>query len=156
MILFAFPSLTPTPPIASTAPVEEDDYYSSDDQEDYSDSDNEGVSGYRKGGYHPVRIGELYNERYLVLKKMGWGHFSTVWLCRDLSTEQAVAMKVQKSASHYTEAAVDEIKILEQIAKGDEKHEKFVVSMIDSFKHRGPHGLRKSYISLVGDFLFFF
>eukprot|EP01047_Picozoa_sp_COSAG01_P046987 COSAG01_NODE_4450_length_5008_cov_2.475657_5_plen_77_part_00 len=32
------------------------------------------------GGYHPVRVGDLYNGRYVVLHKLGWGHFSTVWM----------------------------------------------------------------------------
>ena len=35
------------------------------------------------GGYHPVEIGDIYNGRYHVIRKLGWGHFSTVWLCRD-------------------------------------------------------------------------
>ena len=47
--------------------------------------------------------------RYLVLQKLGWGHFSTVWLVINQETKEYGAMKVQKSASHYTEAAVDEI-----------------------------------------------
>ena len=36
------------------------------------------------GGYHPVKIGDLFNNRYHVIRKLGWGHFSTVWLCWDL------------------------------------------------------------------------
>ena len=36
------------------------------------------------GGYHPVRLGDLYNSRYSVIRKLGWGHFSTVWLAWDL------------------------------------------------------------------------
>merc|ERR1712196_557272 len=51
--------------------------------EDLSDSDDEGQDGYRKGGYHLVTVGELYNERYCVKANLGWGHFSTVWLCQD-------------------------------------------------------------------------
>ena len=35
------------------------------------------------GGYHPVKISDVYNSRYVVLRKLGWGHFSTVWLARD-------------------------------------------------------------------------
>jgi serine/threonine-protein kinase SRPK3 len=36
---------------------------------------------YRKGGYHPVQIGDVFkNGRYHVIRKLGWGHFSTVWL----------------------------------------------------------------------------
>lgn len=36
------------------------------------------------GGYYPVKIGDLFNGRYHVVRKLGWGHFSTVWLCWDL------------------------------------------------------------------------
>lgn len=35
------------------------------------------------GGYHPVAIGDVFKERYVVEKKLGWGHFSTVWLATD-------------------------------------------------------------------------
>ena len=47
------------------------------------------------GGYHPVKIGELYsNGRYVVVRKLGWGHFSTVWLVRDIESGREGAMKV--------------------------------------------------------------
>ena len=59
-----------------------------------------------------MHVGEVYNGRYRVLRKLGWGHFSTVWLCEDLQGGPTVAMKVQKSAQHYTEAAMDEIELL--------------------------------------------
>ena len=36
------------------------------------------------GGYHPVRIGDLFKSRYYIIRKLGWGYFSTVWLCLDL------------------------------------------------------------------------
>ena len=81
-----------------------------------SGSDDEGSDGYRKGGYHPVKVGEVFRDgRYVVRKKLGWGHFSTVWLCDDLETRTQIALKVQKSASHYTEAALDEIEILKRV-----------------------------------------
>lgn len=50
----------------------------------------------RAGGYHPVQVGEQYcSGRYTVLHKLGWGHFSTVWLVRDTHTGQQGAMKVR-------------------------------------------------------------
>nr|XP_020468161.1 SRSF protein kinase 3-like [Monopterus albus] len=39
---------------------------------------------YCYGGYHPVQIGDTFNRRYQVVSKLGWGYFSTVWLCLDL------------------------------------------------------------------------
>ena len=44
----------------------------------------EDPSDYKFGGYHPAQIGEILNGRYLVKKKLGWGHFSTVWSCHDM------------------------------------------------------------------------
>lgn len=35
----------------------------SDSGEDYTDDEDEGEDGYRPGGYHPVKIGEVYNQR---------------------------------------------------------------------------------------------
>ena len=47
------------------------------------------------GGYHPVRVGEKYKDgRYVVLRKLGWGHFSTVWLVQDTKTGVDAALKV--------------------------------------------------------------
>ena len=48
--------------------------------------DEEDLEDYRPGGYHPVNIGdEFSNGRYVIVRKLGWGHFSTVWLARDNS-----------------------------------------------------------------------
>ena len=72
---------------------------------------------YKIGGYHPVHVGEILLDRYIIIQKLGWGHFSTVWLTKDLKYNSYVAIKVQKSAQHYLEAAYDEVEILDQVAK---------------------------------------
>lgn len=43
----------------------------------------EAAEEYSFGGYEKVDIGQVYLDRYLVIRKIGWGHFSTVWLCGD-------------------------------------------------------------------------
>ena len=59
------------------------------------------------GGYHPVHIGELYKEgRYTVMRKLGWGHFSTVWLVKDAVTGQDGALKVRLHCQHACLPAV--------------------------------------------------
>lgn len=46
--------------------------------------DEEDLEDYRPGGYHPVHIGDEFKDgRYVIVRKLGWGHFSTVWLARD-------------------------------------------------------------------------
>ncbi|GAB5354062.1 hypothetical protein AAMO2058_000087400 [Amorphochlora amoebiformis] len=119
--------------------------YESDESEDFSNTDDEGKSAYRKGGYHPVCTGDVYNDRYTVVKKLGWGHFSTVWLAVDSAVPESnpnkfVALKIQKSASQYTEAAEDEITLLwaARTTKGQAK--KFIVNLLNHFTFHGPNG----------------
>ncbi|PNX98762.1 serine/threonine protein kinase SRPK1 [Trifolium pratense] len=114
-------------------------------------SEDEGTEDYRRGGYHAVRIGDTFNSgRYVVQSKLGWGHFSTVWLAWDTHHSRYVALKVQKSAQHYTEAALDEITILQQIAEGDTDDKKCVVKLLDHFKHSGPNG---QHVCMVFEYL---
>jgi len=144
--------------------------------EDYSDDEDEGEDGYKVGGYHRVKVGEVYNQRYVVIKKLGWGHFSTVWMVKDRQLTKRggaqtgtfdslfYAIKVQKSAEHYTEAAMDEVELLDCVAKERKRCEasykklsgakdkdgmtissvvdnsRHVATLHDSFFHNGPHG----------------
>ncbi|CBH11999.1 protein kinase, putative [Trypanosoma brucei gambiense DAL972] len=125
---------------------EEDEDEDDDDEEqdgsgeDYSDIANERPSEYRKGGYHPVVVGEVYNQRYRVVRKLGWGYFSTVWLVWDYVEKVFQAMKVQKSAKHYTEAAYDEIKLLGEIMTADPEKVRRCARLNDHFEQQGPNG----------------
>lgn len=103
--------------------------------------DEEHESDYKKGGYHPVYIGETFKEgRYTVLHKLGWGHFSTVWLVADEEKGGQAALKIVKSAEHYTAAAKDEVDILSHIAEKDPENRYHCCRMTDTFEHKGPHG----------------
>ena len=66
--------------------------------EDVDSSEDEGMPDYKIGGYHPVHVGEILLDRYVIIQKLGWAHFSTVWLTKDLKHHNYVAMKIQKSA----------------------------------------------------------
>lgn len=61
-----------------------------------SDED-EGIGNHSFGGYHSVHIGEIYANRYVVIQKLGWGQFSTVWIAKDFKLNIYVAMKVLRS-----------------------------------------------------------
>uniref|UniRef100_A0A665TYE1 non-specific serine/threonine protein kinase n=1 Tax=Echeneis naucrates TaxID=173247 RepID=A0A665TYE1_ECHNA len=107
------------------------------------DEEQEDPSDYCKGGYYPVKIGDLFNGRYHVVRKLGWGHFSTVWLCWDLQKKRFVALKVVKSAPHYTETALDEIKLLRCVRDSDpsDPYRETIVQLIDDFKISGVNGV---------------
>ncbi|KAF7315909.1 Kinase-like protein [Mycena indigotica] len=111
-----------------------------EDEEDWED--------YKPGGYHPVKIGDSFSDkRYVVVRKLGWGHFSTVWLSWDSKLNRHVALKVVKSAARYTETALDEIKLLQRLITsssptGAQNHpgRSHVISFLDHFRHTGPNG----------------
>lgn len=42
------------------------------------------LSYYDRHTFYPVQIGEVLNEHYQVVAKLGWGTTSTVWLAHDL------------------------------------------------------------------------
>jgi len=134
-------------------------------------SEDEGINDYKQGGYHPVYVGEVLIDRYVVIQKLGWGHFSTVWLAKDFLYNTFVAIKVQKSASHYLEAAYDEVELLQKAAKHSmdkkwltrlkqhykkEKRKNFtredchVVQLLNAFIYKGPYG---NHFSMVFEIL---
>ncbi|EHB10680.1 Serine/threonine-protein kinase SRPK2 [Heterocephalus glaber] len=127
------PPPPPPPPLPDPTPPEpEEEILRSDDEEQEDPAD------YCKGGYHPVKIGDLFNGRYHVIRKLGWGNF-TVWLCWDMQGKRFVAMKVVKSAQHYRETALDEIKLLKCVQESDpnDPNKDMVVQLIDNFKISG-------------------
>ena len=133
----------------------------------YTDSDNsedEGLEDYKTDGYHPVHIGEILLSRYIIMQKLGWGHFSTAWLAKDTKYDTYVAIKIQKSAKNYIEAAYDEVEILqelekhnyepkwvesvkqywkdspEKISSGVKRGHSQIVQLLNSFIHNGQNG----------------
>ena len=134
---------------------------------EYTDSNNsedEGMEDYKIGGYHPVHIGEILLNRYIITQKLGWGHFSTAWLAKDTKFDTYVAIKIQKSSQNYLDAAYDEVEILQELEKHyfdqewvdsvkeywkdspekakekiDREHS-HIVQLLNSFIHHGPNG----------------
>ncbi|KAJ2797104.1 serine/threonine protein kinase, CMGC, partial [Coemansia furcata] len=129
--------------VGSRAPAGEDSDSGSEDYDDEPEMEEEDIEDYCKGGYHPVKIGDIFKgEQYKVVRKLGWGHFSTVWLAHDRENNIHVALKIVKSASHYTEAALDEIELCTRTVSTREPHvgRDHVAKMLDSFEHSGPNG----------------
>ena len=45
--------------------------------------EEETLPAYDPEEFYPVHIGDVFNGKYQVLGKLGFGANSTVWLCRD-------------------------------------------------------------------------
>lgn len=116
----------------------------------YDSNSEEPAADYKVGGYHPVRIGDVYLSdvnSYRILRKLGWGHFLTVWLAVSLLTNEFAALKIVKLGSNYSDAARDEISILKLLANQDEDQGSSstaelpnIVHLLDDFSITGPHG----------------
>ena len=131
---------------------------------DSNNSEDEGLEDYKIEGYHPVHIGEILLERYVIMQKLGFGHFSTAWLALDSKYGNYVAIKIQKSEERYIWAAYDEVEILQELAKHyfdkewlnslkeyyknyteklkniDKKENSHVVQLLNSFIYHGQNG----------------
>ncbi|KAJ7071511.1 kinase-like domain-containing protein [Mycena amicta] len=108
---------------------------------DEAPGNEEHPAEYNTGGYLPVKLSDTFKAgRYCVVRKLGWGHFSTVWLVRDSHLKRHSALKVVKSAGRYAETARDEIQLLSRVAAASPLHpgRQHVVSFMDSFSHEGP------------------
>lgn len=126
----------------------------SESESSCDEKNEESVKDYKPGGYHPAYKGEAYKDsRYILMRKLGWGHFSTVWLALDTKTKSHVAMKIVRSDKIYTEAALDEIKLLKKISTendGVNEGAKHILCLLDNFVHDGPNG---SHIVMVFEVL---
>ncbi|XP_056241214.1 SRSF protein kinase 3 [Seriola aureovittata] len=114
------------------------------EQLDLKDSqDSEDPTEYCYGGYHPVQVGDTFNRKYQVVSKLGWGYFSTVWLCLDLRLGRHVAVKVLKSGAGFTQAGQDELALLRCASRPTSRHpsSQRIVQLLDEFKLAGVNGV---------------
>jgi serine/threonine-protein kinase SRPK3 len=100
----------------------------------------ENIESYQLGGYHPVHIGDKYhNEQYEIVHKLGFGSYSTVWLARDQSKHEYVALKILVAENTHGSS---EVKILRALSSGNPDHpgKACVASLLDEFTITGPNG----------------
>ena len=93
--------------------------------------------------FYPVHTGEVVNDRYRVTGKLGYGAYSTSWLCRDLRRRQKhVVLKVSTSLRKFPTATDREFKIYEHLAKIESAHpgQSLIRELYDSFELAGQAG----------------
>jgi len=120
----------------------------------YTDSDNsedEGLSDYKINGYHPVHIGEILLDRYIIMQKLSFGHFSTSWLSLDVKYNNYVCIKIQKSAQQYIDSAYDEVELLQELDKHNFESE-WIESLNLYYKddlNRIKNGIKRDHSNVV-------
>ncbi|KZF22425.1 kinase domain protein [Xylona heveae TC161] len=103
--------------------------------------EEETLPDYLAERYYPVHIGEIYNSRYQVVTKLGFGSSSTVWLCRDLYHKCYITLKVHVRSRR----PIPEVEISNYLRTIQDVHggEKCVRLVHDSFQVQGPHGVHQ-------------
>ncbi|KAL4891343.1 kinase-like protein [Aspergillus ambiguus] len=94
---------------------------------------------YSRELYYPVKIGEVFRSRYQVIGKLGFGGYSTVWLCRDLQQHRYVTLKIFERDSLEGKREAD---IYNHLSSLRTHHDgaKLVRMALDSFQLGSPKG----------------
>ncbi|KAK8112456.1 kinase domain-containing protein [Apiospora sp. TS-2023a] len=98
----------------------------------------ERLSTYDPKDFYPVTLGEILGGRYQVLAKLGFGAFSTTWLCRDLHNNIYRTVKVCVLGCEDN----DEVAISDHITSIESDHigKQRLRLILDRFQITGLHG----------------
>lgn len=86
--------------------------------------------------YLKLRIGEVLNKQYRIVKKLGKGVFSNVCQAIDLETNGNVAIKILRRDEIMLQAGEKEKKILEILNNEDKLDKKHIIRLKNSFYHK--------------------
>ncbi|CAJ1989683.1 protein kinase [Leishmania donovani] len=114
----------------------------------WRDRFEEDKNAYKEGGYLTVTPGRIVHSRYVLIQKLGWGEFSTVWLGYDTKhatlgrglSQAFVAVKVAKCRSNVQEATRYEVSLLRYLEARLPRHAA-ITNIIDCFDVRGEFGM---------------
>ncbi|KAK7691208.1 hypothetical protein QCA50_006311 [Cerrena zonata] len=92
--------------------------------------------------FHPIKLGEVFCERYEVINQLGSGVYSQVLLVRDIRENRLAAMKVLVSELTRETRGPDERGIMMLLRDTDPQSIGWhhVCQLFDSFTHTGPNG----------------
>lgn len=121
--------------------------------------EEENTPYYNSSLFYPARLGDVLNNRYQLVAKLGYGTISTVWLARDLNhlvpprlsaiavlslikyrwcwlRDKYVALKINASFPHRRGAVEAELDTLRLISETNPRHKgyPFVRHLLDSFQ----------------------
>ncbi|UCK59335.1 hypothetical protein AFCA_002153 [Aspergillus flavus] len=100
--------------------------------------EEETLPTYSPEKYYPVQQGEVFNDRYQVLAKLGYGVTSTVWFARDLVDSTYVVLKIYVLGQER-EHELNVYKHIDSI-ETDHPGRKFIRKMLGYFYVQGPSG----------------
>ncbi|KAF9003317.1 kinase-like domain-containing protein [Cyathus striatus] len=102
----------------------------------------EAAEEYEVGGFHPISVDDIFNNRYRVINKLSRGANSTVWLVEDLLSKHFASLKVLSAASSLLsfELSVSQHLQMQQARCDSHPGKEHVVRIFDTFTIQGPNG----------------
>ncbi|CAG7918843.1 unnamed protein product [Penicillium olsonii] len=107
----------------------------------------EPLEKYQPGGYHPILIGDVLHSRYRVAHKLGYGAYSTTWLCRDYRSNSYVAVKV--GTANSSDREVDILDYLNHSTPFEHPGKTMISSIKERFVLHGPNGTHPCYVTTL-------
>ncbi|KAI5865813.1 CMGC protein kinase [Durotheca rogersii] len=99
--------------------------------------EEENLSIYKPEIFYPVHIGEVFQNRYQVVTKLGFGSSSTTWLGHDIQDGKYVSLKVHTN----TVQSSHELGVYEHLKKHTPLLSPLHIRPLEgSFAIQGPHG----------------
>ncbi|OAG39067.1 hypothetical protein AYO21_06787 [Fonsecaea monophora] len=120
--------------------------------------EEERLPWYNQDQFYPVRIGEVLDSRYKVVGKLGYGAYSTTWLCRNLeyappalphpfakllnSDPGFAAVKVCTRESAQSTRLYRELQFYEHVSALNSQHDgqAYIRGLLETFAVNGPAG----------------
>ncbi|EER39562.1 protein kinase [Histoplasma capsulatum var. duboisii H88] len=108
--------------------------------------EEESIPSYKAEQFYPVHIGQVFESRYQVVSKLGFGTSSTVWLCRDLKEHRYLALKVcirKEGTEQHQHHEITVSQHLHDFRLESRGGEELVRRVLDSFEITGPNGVHQ-------------
>ncbi|KAJ5715209.1 serine-threonine protein kinase [Penicillium malachiteum] len=86
---------------------------------------------------HPVSVGQVLNDRYEIIKELGDGKYSIVWLAKDQIHGSYSAIKVLREDCDSGKSGTFELDILKCLSEGNPNHNGYqhISRLLDHFIH---------------------
>jgi serine/threonine-protein kinase SRPK3 len=101
--------------------------------------EEETLHDYKPERFFPVKLGQVFKDRYQTISKLGYGSASTVWLCRDLvefNKYTALKVYVNSSKKHRELGIYQHVQGL----SSDHAGRCHIRELLDCFEISGPYG----------------
>ena len=106
--------------------------------------EEETLPKYNAHAFYPARFGEVLNNRYQIVAKLGYGTTATVWLAKDQHCKKSpryvtVKININKLTERWLQSRRE---ISERLQTANPQHPGFqhIRFSLETFKITGPHG----------------